>query len=72
MLTEADACASQGACNVKKKKRKNKLYYSSKKALEKLRMRVANIVPKFRAPAKLLNFEDADIANIASVSDKVL
>jgi hypothetical protein len=42
MLPEAEASASHGTCSVWKKKRKSKLYFSSKKALEKLRMRMAN------------------------------
>jgi outer membrane protein assembly factor BamD (BamD/ComL family) len=42
MLPEAGSYASQGTCSVKKKKRKQKFYYSSNKALEKSRMRTAN------------------------------
>jgi hypothetical protein len=72
MLSEADACVSQGTSGVRKKKKKSKLYFSSKKALEKLRMRSANNEFKFRGPHKLLDFRDADVADVASVTDKVL
>jgi hypothetical protein len=53
MLPEAGSCASQGTCSVKEKRRKNKLYYSSNKALEKSRMRMANKEFSFEA---LINF----------------
>jgi hypothetical protein len=39
MLPKAESYASQGTCSVRKKKKKSKLYYSNKKALEKSRMR---------------------------------
>jgi hypothetical protein len=41
MLPEVEASASQGKCSVRKTKRKNKLYFLSKKALEKSRMKMA-------------------------------
>jgi hypothetical protein len=69
---EISSCTSQGTCSVKKKRRKHKLYYSSNKALEKSRMRRANKEVSFRGPIKLLDFGNADVADIASVTDGVL
>jgi hypothetical protein len=57
---------------VKKKKRKQKFYYSSNKALEKLRMRTANKEFSFRGPIKLLDFGNANVIDIAGVTDGVL
>jgi hypothetical protein len=57
---------------VRKKKKKNKLYFLSKKALEKLRMKMANKKFNFRGYSKLLDFGNADIANIVGVTDGVL
>jgi hypothetical protein len=57
---------------VRKKKRKSKLYFSSKKALDKSRMRMANQEFNFKGPSKLLNLENADIVDIAGVTDGVL
>jgi hypothetical protein len=54
---------------VKKKRRKQKIYYSSNKALEKLRMRTANKEFSYRGPIKLLDFGNADVVDIASVTD---
>jgi hypothetical protein len=71
MLPEANASTSQGTLNVKKK-RKSKLYYSSKKDLEKSRMRSANKEFIFRGPSKFLDFGNANVADIASVADGVL
>jgi hypothetical protein len=56
----------------KKKKRKRGICYSSKKDLERSRMRAANKEFKFRGPSKLLDFGNADIANITCVTDGVL
>lgn len=72
MLPEAEASASHGTCSVWKKKRKNKLYFSTKKALEKLRMRMANKKLNFWGPSKLLDFENTNIVDIASMTDGVL
>jgi hypothetical protein len=47
-------------------------YYSSKKDLDRSRMRNANKEFKFRGPSKLLDFGNADVVDIASVSDGVL
>jgi hypothetical protein len=47
---------------VKKKRRKQKIYYSSNKALEKSRMRTANKKFSFRGPIKLLDFGNVDVA----------
>jgi hypothetical protein len=69
MLPGAESCASQGTRSEKRKKR---LYYSSKKNLDRSRMRNANKEFKFRGPSKLLDFGNADVANIVSVSDGVL
>jgi hypothetical protein len=71
MLPGAKSCASQGTCSVKKKK-KSMLYYSSKKDLERSRMRSANKEFKFRGPNKLLDFGNADVVDIASVTDEDL
>jgi hypothetical protein len=72
MLPEAESCASQGTCSEKKKKRKKGFYYSSKKNLDRSRMRNASKEFKFRGPSKLLDFGNADVANIAGVTDGVL
>jgi hypothetical protein len=72
MLSKAKSCASQGTCSVRKKKRKNKLYYSSKKALEKSRMRTSNRKFNFRGPSRLIDFRNSDVADIASIIDDVL
>jgi hypothetical protein len=69
MLPGAESCASQGTRSEKKKKRKRGLYYSSRKDLERSRMRSANKEFKFRGPSKLLDFGNADIADIASITD---
>jgi hypothetical protein len=57
---------------VRKKRRKCKLYFSSKKALEKLRMRTANKEFNFRSPNKFLDFGNADVADIVGITDGVL
>jgi hypothetical protein len=72
MFPEAKSCTSQGTLSVRKKKRKNKLYFSSKKALEKLRMKMANKEFSFRDPNKLLDFGNADVVDIVGVIDGVL
>jgi hypothetical protein len=69
MLPGAESCASQGTRSEKRKKR---LYYSSKKNLDRSRMRNANKEFKFRGPSKLLDFGNVDVADIASVSDGVM
>jgi hypothetical protein len=65
MLPGAKSCASQGTHSEKKKKRKKGFYYSSKKDLDRSRMRNANKEFKFRSPSKLLDLGNADIADIA-------
>jgi hypothetical protein len=72
MLLGAESCASQGTRSEKKKKRKKGFYYSSKKNLDRSRMRNANKEFKFRGPSKLLDFGNADVADIVSISDGVL
>jgi hypothetical protein len=57
---------------VRRKKRKSKLYFSSKKELEKSRMRIANKEFNFRGSSKLLDFGNADVVHIASITDRVL
>jgi hypothetical protein len=57
---------------VRKKKRKCKLYFSSKKALERSSMRMANKECNFRGPSKLLDFGSTDIVDIIGISDGVL
>jgi hypothetical protein len=69
MFPGVESCASQGTRSEKKKKRKKGFYYSSKKNLDRSRMRNANKEFKFRGPSKLLDFGNADVADIASVSD---
>jgi hypothetical protein len=69
MLPEAGSCTSQGTCSMKKKKRKQKIYYSSNKALEKSRMRMANKEFSYLGPIKLLDFGNTDVADIAGVID---
>jgi hypothetical protein len=69
MFPGAESCASQGTRNVKKKRSKSKLYYSSKKDLERSRMRSANEEFKFRGPSKLLDFGNAEVVDIAGVTD---
>jgi hypothetical protein len=71
MLPEVGSCASQGTCSVKKR-RKQKIYYSSNKALEKSRMRTANQEFSYRGPIKLLDFGNADVVDIAGVTDSIL
>jgi hypothetical protein len=68
MLPGAESCASQGTRSEKKKKRKRGLYYSSRKDLERSRMRSANKEFKFRGPSKLLDFGNADVVDIAGVT----
>jgi hypothetical protein len=73
MLPGTESCASQGTCSEKKKKKKKKrFYYSSKKDLDRSRMRNANKEFKFRGPSKLLDFGNADIADIAGLTDEAL
>jgi hypothetical protein len=72
MLLGAESCASQGTRSEKKKKRKKGFYYSSKKNLDRSRMRNANKEFKFRGPSKLLDFGNADGADIAGITDGVL
>jgi len=72
MLPGAESLPSQGTCSEKKKKRRKGFYYSSKKNLNRSRMRNANKEFKFRGPSKLLDFGNVDVADIASVSDRVL
>jgi hypothetical protein len=67
MLHGAESCASQGTRS--EKKRKRGLYYSSRKNLERSRMRSANKEFKFRDPSKLLDFGNTDVADIAGVTD---
>jgi hypothetical protein len=64
-------CVSE-TCSMKKKKRKSKLYYSSKKDLERSRMRVANKEFKFRGPSKLLDFGDANVASVVGITNRDL
>jgi hypothetical protein len=52
---------------MRKKKTKSKLHFSNKKALEKSRMRTANKEFNFRGPSKLLDFGNADVADIVGV-----
>jgi hypothetical protein len=68
MLPRAESCASQGTRSEKKKKTKRGLYYSSRKDLERSRMRSANKEFKFRGPSKLLDFGNADVVDIAGVT----
>ena len=72
MLPKAGSCASQGTCSVKKKKKKQKIYYSSNKALEKSRMTTTNKEFSYRGPIKLLDFGNAYVVDIASVTNKDL
>jgi hypothetical protein len=73
MLPGAESCASQGThSEKKKKKRKRGIYYSSRKDLERSRMRAANKKFKFRGPSKLPDFGNADVADIASVTGGIL
>jgi hypothetical protein len=72
MLPRAESCASQGTRSEKKKKEKRGLYYSNMKNLERSRMRSANKEFKFRDPSKLLDFENADVADIAGITIRVL
>jgi hypothetical protein len=71
MLLGAESYASQGTRS-EKKKRKKEFYYSSKKNLDRSRMRNANKEFKFRGPSKLLDFGNADIVDIVGVTDGVL
>ena len=57
---------------MRKKKRKYNLYFSSKKALEKLRMRTANNEFNFKSPNKFLDFGNTDVVDIIGVTDGVL
>jgi hypothetical protein len=68
MLPGAESCASQGTRSEKKKKRKKGFYYSSKKDLDRSRMRNANKEFKFRGPSKLLDFGNAKVADIAGIT----
>jgi hypothetical protein len=70
MLPEVELCTSQGTRSEKKKKKKRGLYYSSRKDLERSRMRSANKEFKFRGPRKLLDFGNVDVADIAGVTTK--
>jgi hypothetical protein len=72
MLSGVESCASQGTRSEKKKKRKKGFYYSSKKDLDRSRMRNANKEFKFRGPSKLLDFGNVEVADIAGVTDRVL
>ena len=63
MLLKYGFCASQATCSVKKKTGKQKFYYSSNKALEKLRMRTAIKEFSFQGPIKLLDFGNADVVD---------
>jgi hypothetical protein len=75
MLLGAESCASQGTHSEKKKKKKKKkkgFYYSSKKDLDRSRMRDANKEFKFRGPSKLLDFGNAEVADIAGVTVGVM
>jgi hypothetical protein len=69
MFPGAESCVSQGTRSEKKKKRKKGLYYSSRKDLERSRMRSANKEFKFRGPSKLLDFGNIDVADITGVTD---
>jgi hypothetical protein len=72
MLPEFEACASHDICSVKKMKNNNKWYYSSKKASEKSRMKMAYKEFKLRGLSKLLDFTNVDVADIAGVTEVVL
>jgi hypothetical protein len=72
MFMEAESCVSQGICSMRRKKKKSRLYFSSKKALKKSRMRTANKEFSFRGPNKLLDFKNANVVDIAIVTDGVL
>jgi hypothetical protein len=72
MLLGAESCASQGTRSEKKKKKKKGFYYSSKKDLDRSRMRNANKEFKFRGPSKLLDFGNADVADIAGLTKGAL
>jgi hypothetical protein len=69
MLPGVESCTSKGTRSEKKKKRKKGFYYSSKKDLDRFRMRNANKDFKFRGPSKLLDFGNANVADIAGVTD---
>jgi hypothetical protein len=68
MLPGVESCASKGTRS-EKKKRKKGFYYSSKKNLDRSRMRNANKEFKFRGLSKLLDFGNADVADIIGVID---
>jgi hypothetical protein len=72
MLPGVESCASQGTRSEKKKKRMKGIYYSSRKDLERSRMRAANKEFKFRGPNKLLDFGNVDVADIVGVTVGVL
>jgi hypothetical protein len=72
MLLGAKSCASQGTRSEKKNKRKKGFYYSSKKNLDRSRMRNTSIEFKFRDPSKFLDFGNADVADIVGITDGVL
>jgi hypothetical protein len=72
MLPGVESCTSKGTRSEKKKKRKKGFYYSSKKDLDRSRMRNANKEFKFRGPSKLLDFGNVEVADIASVIVGVL
>lgn len=56
---------------MRKKRRKSKLYFSSKKAFEFLGMRTASKEFNFRNPSILLSFRNTYIVDIADVIDGV-
>ena len=72
MLLGVESLPSQGTCSEKKRKRRKGFYYSSKKNLNRSRMRNANKEFQYRGPTKLLDFGNEDAADIASVSGGVL
>jgi hypothetical protein len=72
MLPRTKSCLSQGTRSEKKKKRKKGLYYSSRKDLERSRMRSANKEFKFRGPSKLLDFGNAEVVDIAGLTNGAL
>jgi hypothetical protein len=69
MLPGVESCASQGT---RSEKRMKGIYYSSRKDLERSRMRAANKEFKFRGPNKLLDFGNVDVADIVGVTVGVL
>lgn len=69
MQPKAESCTSQGTFSGEKKKN-NKLYYSSKKALEKAKNEVGQKTFNFRGHSKFLDFGNVD--DTASITNKVL